>query len=154
MRVATFLGSGTWHSVSARPVRPRVPAPAGAWSCGRGQGSWAQWPLPTHTAEQHRLPTISHPAWAQGSLLPWTAALASLTSQQDHLPLLSPMRCHYNSDQRCLASTQSRRPLRQSITTFQSRLVRISRDIQDRNRGLALPSAYLDHGVVENSIAL
>lgn len=64
------------------------------------------------------------------------------------------MRCHYNSDQRCLASTQSRRPLRQSITTFQSRLVRISRDIQDRNRGLALPSAYLDHGVVENSIAL
>lgn len=56
--------------------------------------------------------------------------------------------------QRCLASTQSRRPLRQSITTFQSRLVRISRDIQDRNRGLALPSAYLDHGVVENSIAL
>ncbi|KAI5280885.1 Hydroperoxide Isomerase Aloxe3 [Manis pentadactyla] len=52
------------------------------------------------------------------------------------------------------ASTQSRRRLRQSITTFQSRLVRISRDIQDRKRGLALPSAYLDHGVVENSIAL
>uniref|UniRef100_A0A2K5R7D2 Arachidonate 15-lipoxygenase type B n=2 Tax=Cebus imitator TaxID=2715852 RepID=A0A2K5R7D2_CEBIM len=41
-----------------------------------------------------------------------------------------------------------------SITTFQNRLAQISREIQERNRGLALPYTYLDPPVIENSISI
>lgn len=43
---------------------------------------------------------------------------------------------------------------RQSIATFQSRLAQISRDIQERNQGLALPYAYLDPPFIENSVSI
>ncbi|KAM9750679.1 polyunsaturated fatty acid lipoxygenase ALOX15B isoform 2-T2 [Dama dama] len=43
---------------------------------------------------------------------------------------------------------------RRSITAFQSRLAEISRDIQERNRGLALPYPYLDPPLIENSVSI
>lgn len=43
---------------------------------------------------------------------------------------------------------------RRSIAAFQSRLAQISRDIRARNRGLALPYAYLDPRVIENSVSI
>ncbi|KAM6175392.1 polyunsaturated fatty acid lipoxygenase ALOX15B isoform 1-T1 [Erethizon dorsatum] len=43
---------------------------------------------------------------------------------------------------------------KQSITTFQSRLAQISRDIRERNRGLALPYTYLDPPLIENSVSI
>lgn len=42
----------------------------------------------------------------------------------------------------------------QSIAAFQSRLTQISRDIQERNRGLALPYTYLDPSLIENSVSI
>uniref|UniRef100_A0A8C2S360 Arachidonate lipoxygenase 3 n=1 Tax=Capra hircus TaxID=9925 RepID=A0A8C2S360_CAPHI len=43
---------------------------------------------------------------------------------------------------------------RRSIAVFQNRLAQISRDIQERNRGLALPYAYLDPPLIENSVSI
>ncbi|XP_012312959.2 polyunsaturated fatty acid lipoxygenase ALOX15B isoform X2 [Aotus nancymaae] len=43
---------------------------------------------------------------------------------------------------------------RRSIATFQNRLAQISRDIQERNRGLALPYTYLDPPIIENSVSI
>ncbi|EHH57700.1 hypothetical protein EGM_07393 [Macaca fascicularis] len=43
---------------------------------------------------------------------------------------------------------------RQSIAAFQSRLAQISRDIQERNQGLALPYTYLDPPLIENSVSI
>ncbi|XP_008059312.1 arachidonate 15-lipoxygenase B isoform X2 [Carlito syrichta] len=43
---------------------------------------------------------------------------------------------------------------RQSITAFQRRLAQISRDIRERNQGLALPYTYLDPPLIENSVAI
>lgn len=43
---------------------------------------------------------------------------------------------------------------RRSIAAFQSRLAQISRDIRERNRGLALPYAYLDPPLIENSVSI
>ncbi|XP_029784662.1 hydroperoxide isomerase ALOXE3 [Suricata suricatta] len=43
---------------------------------------------------------------------------------------------------------------RRSIAAFQSRLAQISREIRERNQGLALPYAYLDPTVVENSVSI
>uniref|UniRef100_A0A2K6V519 Arachidonate 15-lipoxygenase type B n=1 Tax=Saimiri boliviensis boliviensis TaxID=39432 RepID=A0A2K6V519_SAIBB len=43
---------------------------------------------------------------------------------------------------------------RRSIATFQNRLAQISKDIQERNRGLALPYTYLDPPVIENSVSI
>ncbi|XP_036079444.1 hydroperoxide isomerase ALOXE3 isoform X2 [Rousettus aegyptiacus] len=41
-----------------------------------------------------------------------------------------------------------------SIAAFQSRLAQISRDIRERNRGLALPYTYLDPPLIENSVSI
>ncbi|XP_019521438.1 PREDICTED: hydroperoxide isomerase ALOXE3 isoform X2 [Hipposideros armiger] len=41
-----------------------------------------------------------------------------------------------------------------SIAAFQSRLAQISRDIRERNQGLALPYAYLDPPLIENSVSI
>uniref|UniRef100_A0A8D1JZ93 Arachidonate 15-lipoxygenase type B n=1 Tax=Sus scrofa TaxID=9823 RepID=A0A8D1JZ93_PIG len=43
---------------------------------------------------------------------------------------------------------------RQSIAAFQHRLAQISRDIRERNQGLALPYTYLDPPVIENSVSI
>nr|XP_020724747.1 arachidonate 15-lipoxygenase B-like [Odocoileus virginianus texanus] len=43
---------------------------------------------------------------------------------------------------------------RRSIAAFQSRLAEISRDIQERNRSLALPYPYLDPPLIENSVSI
>uniref|UniRef100_G3WL78 Arachidonate 15-lipoxygenase type B n=1 Tax=Sarcophilus harrisii TaxID=9305 RepID=G3WL78_SARHA len=43
---------------------------------------------------------------------------------------------------------------KQSIAAFQSRLVQISQDIQERNKGLDLPYTYLDPLHIENSVAI
>ncbi|XP_043331567.1 hydroperoxide isomerase ALOXE3 [Cervus elaphus] len=43
---------------------------------------------------------------------------------------------------------------RRSIVVFQNRLAQISRDIRERNRGLALPYAYLDPPLIENSVSI
>ncbi|KAB0367635.1 hypothetical protein FD755_020959 [Muntiacus reevesi] len=43
---------------------------------------------------------------------------------------------------------------RRRIDAFQSRLAEISRDIQERNRGLALPYPYLDPPLIENSVSI
>ncbi|XP_069339435.1 polyunsaturated fatty acid lipoxygenase ALOX15B isoform X3 [Eulemur rufifrons] len=43
---------------------------------------------------------------------------------------------------------------RRSIATFQSRLAQISRGIQERNQGLALPYTYLDPPLIENSVSI
>nr|XP_010594897.1 hydroperoxide isomerase ALOXE3 [Loxodonta africana] len=43
---------------------------------------------------------------------------------------------------------------RQSIAAFQSRLAQISRDIRERNQSLALPYAYLDPPLIENSVSI
>uniref|UniRef100_A0A8C6DU72 Polyunsaturated fatty acid lipoxygenase ALOX15 n=1 Tax=Moschus moschiferus TaxID=68415 RepID=A0A8C6DU72_MOSMO len=43
---------------------------------------------------------------------------------------------------------------RRSIAAFQSRLAEISRDIQERNHGLALPYPYLDPPLIENSVSI
>ncbi|EAW90094.1 hydroperoxide isomerase ALOXE3 isoform 1 [Homo sapiens] len=43
---------------------------------------------------------------------------------------------------------------RRSIAAFQSRLAQISRDIQERNQGLALPYTYLDPPLIENSVSI
>ncbi|KAB0361463.1 hypothetical protein FD754_005619 [Muntiacus muntjak] len=43
---------------------------------------------------------------------------------------------------------------RRSIDAFQSRLAEISRNIQERNRGLALPYPYLDPPLIENSVSI
>ncbi|XP_040856826.1 polyunsaturated fatty acid lipoxygenase ALOX15B isoform X1 [Ochotona curzoniae] len=43
---------------------------------------------------------------------------------------------------------------RRSIAAFQSRLAQISCDIRERNRGLALPYAYLDPPLIENSVSI
>ena len=43
---------------------------------------------------------------------------------------------------------------RRSIAVFQNRLAQISRYIQERNRGLALPYAYLDPPLIENSVSI
>nr|XP_012631185.1 arachidonate 15-lipoxygenase B [Microcebus murinus] len=43
---------------------------------------------------------------------------------------------------------------RRSIAAFQSRLAQISRGIQERNRGLALPYTYLDPPLIENSVSI
>ncbi|XP_055262435.1 hydroperoxide isomerase ALOXE3 isoform X4 [Moschus berezovskii] len=43
---------------------------------------------------------------------------------------------------------------RRSIAVFQNRLAQISRDIRERNRGLALPYAYLDPPLIENSVSI
>ena len=43
---------------------------------------------------------------------------------------------------------------RRSIAAFQSRLVEISRDIQERNHSLALPYPYLDPPLIENSVSI
>ncbi|KAL2765794.1 polyunsaturated fatty acid lipoxygenase ALOX15B isoform a [Daubentonia madagascariensis] len=42
----------------------------------------------------------------------------------------------------------------QSIAAFQSHLAQISRGIQERNRGLALPYTYLDPPLIENSVSI
>ncbi|XP_064127822.1 polyunsaturated fatty acid lipoxygenase ALOX15B [Loxodonta africana] len=41
-----------------------------------------------------------------------------------------------------------------SIAAFQSHLAQISRDIQKRNQGLALPYTYMDPPLIENSVAI
>uniref|UniRef100_A0A8C3W386 Arachidonate 15-lipoxygenase type B n=1 Tax=Catagonus wagneri TaxID=51154 RepID=A0A8C3W386_9CETA len=41
-----------------------------------------------------------------------------------------------------------------SIAAFQGRLAQISRDIRERNQGLALPYVYLDPPVIENSVSI
>lgn len=41
-----------------------------------------------------------------------------------------------------------------SIAAFQSRLAQISRDIRERNQGLALPYTYLDPPLIENSVSI
>uniref|UniRef100_A0ABI8AIA8 Arachidonate 15-lipoxygenase type B n=1 Tax=Felis catus TaxID=9685 RepID=A0ABI8AIA8_FELCA len=43
---------------------------------------------------------------------------------------------------------------RRSITAFQSRLAQISKDIQKRNKELALPYTYLDPPLIENSVSI
>lgn len=43
---------------------------------------------------------------------------------------------------------------RRSIAAFQSRLAQISRDIRERNQGLALPYIYLDPPLIENSVSI
>ncbi|XP_068832786.1 polyunsaturated fatty acid lipoxygenase ALOX15B-like isoform X3 [Capricornis sumatraensis] len=43
---------------------------------------------------------------------------------------------------------------RRSIAAFQSRLAEISRDIQERNRSLALSYPYLDPPLIENSVSI
>ena len=43
---------------------------------------------------------------------------------------------------------------RRSIAVFQNRLAQISRDIQERNRALELPYAYLDPPLIENSVSI
>lgn len=43
---------------------------------------------------------------------------------------------------------------RRSIAAFQSRLAQISQDIRERNKGLALPYAYLDPPLIENSVSI
>ncbi|XP_006151823.1 arachidonate 15-lipoxygenase B isoform X1 [Tupaia chinensis] len=43
---------------------------------------------------------------------------------------------------------------RRSIAAFQSRLAQISRNIRERNRGLALPYSYLDPPLIENSVSI
>lgn len=43
---------------------------------------------------------------------------------------------------------------RRSIAAFQSRLAQISCDIRERNQGLALPYAYLDPPLIENSVSI
>ncbi|XP_057570141.1 polyunsaturated fatty acid lipoxygenase ALOX15B isoform X2 [Hippopotamus amphibius kiboko] len=43
---------------------------------------------------------------------------------------------------------------RRSIASFQSRLAQISRDIRERNQGLALPYTYLDPPLIENSVSI
>ncbi|XP_053426471.1 polyunsaturated fatty acid lipoxygenase ALOX15B [Nycticebus coucang] len=43
---------------------------------------------------------------------------------------------------------------RRSIATFQSHLAQISRGIQERNQGLALPYTYLDPPTIENSVSI
>ncbi|XP_074167989.1 polyunsaturated fatty acid lipoxygenase ALOX15B isoform X1 [Sminthopsis crassicaudata] len=43
---------------------------------------------------------------------------------------------------------------KQSIAAFRNRLVQISRDIQERNKGLDLPYTYLDPLYIENSVAI
>ncbi|XP_026903161.1 polyunsaturated fatty acid lipoxygenase ALOX15B [Acinonyx jubatus] len=43
---------------------------------------------------------------------------------------------------------------RRSIAAFQSRLAQISKDIQKRNKELALPYTYLDPPLIENSVSI
>nr|KAF6305128.1 arachidonate lipoxygenase 3 [Pipistrellus kuhlii] len=43
---------------------------------------------------------------------------------------------------------------RRSIAAFQSRLAQISQDIRERNKGLALPYAYMDPPLIENSVSI
>ncbi|XP_062072319.1 polyunsaturated fatty acid lipoxygenase ALOX15B isoform X2 [Lepus europaeus] len=43
---------------------------------------------------------------------------------------------------------------RRSIAAFQSRLAQISRDIRERNQGLALPYTYLDPPLIANSVSI
>jgi hypothetical protein len=43
---------------------------------------------------------------------------------------------------------------KQSIAVFQSCLAQISRDIRERNQSLALPYAYLDPPLIENSVSI
>ncbi|CAD7689730.1 unnamed protein product [Nyctereutes procyonoides] len=43
---------------------------------------------------------------------------------------------------------------RRSITAFQIRLAQISREIQERNKGLELPYTYLDPPLIENSVSI
>ena len=43
---------------------------------------------------------------------------------------------------------------RQSIAAFQNRLAQISRDIRERNQGLALPYTSLDPPLIENSVSI
>lgn len=43
---------------------------------------------------------------------------------------------------------------RRSIAAFQSRLAQISKDIRERNKGLALPYAYMDPPLIENSVSI
>ncbi|XP_055450255.1 hydroperoxide isomerase ALOXE3 isoform X2 [Psammomys obesus] len=43
---------------------------------------------------------------------------------------------------------------RQSIAAFQNCLAQISRDIRERNQSLALPYAYLDPPLIENSVSI
>lgn len=43
---------------------------------------------------------------------------------------------------------------RQSIAAFQNCLAQISRDIRERNESLALPYAYLDPPLIENSVSI
>ncbi|XP_069857470.1 hydroperoxide isomerase ALOXE3 [Dipodomys merriami] len=43
---------------------------------------------------------------------------------------------------------------KQSIAAFQNCLAQISRDIRDRNQNLALPYAYLDPPLIENSVSI
>ncbi|XP_052614585.1 polyunsaturated fatty acid lipoxygenase ALOX15B isoform X3 [Peromyscus californicus insignis] len=43
---------------------------------------------------------------------------------------------------------------RRSIAAFQRRLVQISREIEERNRSLALPYIYMDPPLIENSVSI
>ena len=96
-------------------------------------------------------------AVAVAASCPWSYLDYVLANLLLHYPSSHP-ECHPDFSQRPLGTYPdehfTEEAPRRSIPAFQIRLAQISREIQERNKGLELPYAYLDPPLIENSVSI